>query len=344
MTRRNRDGYIWMVAAGAGAVLIFVGGGFAEEQPAAQPHGNVMEIETQVDYDQIDESGVNKKVIVTPAPVQAPGMNIKPDKPVVKEEEILMINRALRDLIEANEQLRREREELDQQLRAIRGQRAIEQNRMNAMAIERDAYKQQTDQVLALRDRMEKDVNEFRMTVEDRENILRTRIAELESQVAETPGGEEMAGQGGPTGEKAGEKTDVVTADKKRGRALLDEVDKLNLRSDKLKGDEAKVHYNMGNIFFKQGEYRKAATEYQTAVDLAPQDASAHYNLAFVSSEYLYDHQTAIKHYQQYLFLNPKAEDYALVKEKIVEAELYLRNKLSSGLEKDLDEHERRLR
>ena len=50
--------------------------------------------------------------------------------------------------------------------------------------------------------------------------------------------------------------------------------------------------------------------------------------------EFLKDYQTAKEHYQQYLYLNPYAEDEALVKEKIMAAELELKGKLDSHLDK----------
>ncbi len=96
----------------------------------------------------------------------------------------------------------------------------------------------------------------------------------------------------------------------------------------------AKAHYNMGNIYFERGEYQRAVVEYYQAVDLTPNDPDTHYNLAFVSSEYLGDQETALKHYQMYLYLKPNALDKALVKEKILQAKLTMRTKIDSPLDK----------
>ena len=57
----------------------------------------------------------------------------------------------------------------------------------------------------------------------------------------------------------------------------------------------AKAHYNMGNIYFERGEYQRAVVEYYQAVDLTPNDPDTHYNLAFVSGEYLGDQETALE-------------------------------------------------
>jgi len=45
------------------------------------------------------------------------------------------------------------------------------------------------------------------------------------------------------------------------------------------------------------------------------------------------DQETALKHYQWYLYLKPDAPDSASVKEKIVEAKLALRSKIDSPID-----------
>jgi len=95
----------------------------------------------------------------------------------------------------------------------------------------------------------------------------------------------------------------------------------------------SKAHYNMGNIYFQRGEYQRAVVEYYQAVDLTPNDPDTHYNLAFVSGEYLGDQETALKHYQWYLYLKPDAPDASSVKEKIIEAKLAVRSKIDSPID-----------
>jgi tetratricopeptide (TPR) repeat protein len=42
---------------------------------------------------------------------------------------------------------------------------------------------------------------------------------------------------------------------------------------------EAKVHYNMGNTYFKMNEFQKAVTSYQNSLEINPDDMDAKYNL-----------------------------------------------------------------
>src|SRR5204863_9933849 len=76
---------------------------------------------------------------------------------------------------------------------------------------------------------------------------------------------------------------------------LLSRIDAFTEQDQNLRSDAAKAHYNMGNIYFEKGEYEIAAREYYQAVTLMPNDPDAHYNLAFVSGEYLNDQKTALE-------------------------------------------------
>jgi tetratricopeptide (TPR) repeat protein len=109
----------------------------------------------------------------------------------------------------------------------------------------------------------------------------------------------------------------------------------LDIEDQQFKEELSKAHYNMGNIYFERGEYQRAVVEYYQAVDLTPNDADVHYNLAFVSSEFLGDQETALKHYQWYLYLRPNADDANGVKEKVMQAKLHLRSKIDSPLDKN---------
>ena len=116
---------------------------------------------------------------------------------------------------------------------------------------------------------------------------------------------------------------------------MLSKGGDLDPEDQQFKVELAKAHYNMGNIYFERGEYQRAVVEYYQAADLTPNDADTHYNLAFVSGEYLGDQETALKHYQWYLYLRPNAEDTPAVNEKILQAKLHLRSKVDSTLDKD---------
>jgi tetratricopeptide (TPR) repeat protein len=116
---------------------------------------------------------------------------------------------------------------------------------------------------------------------------------------------------------------------------MLSKGGDLDPEDQQFKEELAKAHYNMGNIYYERGEYQRAVVEYYQAVDLTPNDPDTHYNLAFVSGEYLGDPETALKHYQWYLYLRPNAEDSPRVKEKIIQAKMYMRTKIDSPLDKD---------
>lgn len=128
-----------------------------------------------------------------------------------------------------------------------------------------------------------------------------------------------------------------ITQHENKTLDLLSRIDAFNEKDDRLRSDAAKAHYNMGNIYYQKGEYEIAAREYYQAVTLMPNDPDSHYNLAYVSSEELHDFNTAIKHYRMYLYLSPNAKDKNVVNEKIVQAKIAIRGRISSPLEDCLE-------
>jgi tetratricopeptide (TPR) repeat protein len=68
------------------------------------------------------------------------------------------------------------------------------------------------------------------------------------------------------------------------------------------------MHYNMGVFYTKQKEYTRAIAEFEKAVELAPDDAYAHFNLGYIYAEYLIDRPKAVEHFRHYLRLAKKED------------------------------------
>ncbi len=182
-------------------------------------------------------------------------------------------------------------------------------------------------------------------------NVWEQQIVRLQSQAEQlkhdltggllAQGGAVVSSEAAPEISFAGEEqvlADAAFHDRVRSQKVISMLDEMSSEHETMREDEGKVHYNMGNIFFHQGHYGRARDEYRKAVQLVPHDANAHFNLAFVSSEYLGDFKTALTHYQQYLWLNPEAEDLHLVKEKIIAAQMELMGSIDSSLDKEVRE------
>lgn len=98
--------------------------------------------------------------------------------------------------------------------------------------------------------------------------------------------------------------------------------------------ETGKLHYNLGNYYFRNQDYRAAAREYQKAIFYNPEDASANYNLALICDEFLDDNQTAAFRYKRYLELVPNAPDRKKIQEKILD--LQIRDEVvDSGIRKE---------
>jgi len=120
---------------------------------------------------------------------------------------------------------------------------------------------------------------------------------------------------------------------------MLSKVGDLDPEDQQFREELSKAHYNMGNIYYERGEYQRAVVEYYQAVDLTPNDPDIHYNLAFVSGEFLGDQETALKHYQWYAYLKPNAEDISRVNEKMLQAKISLRTKIDSSIDKEANNY-----
>ncbi|MBF0216178.1 MAG: tetratricopeptide repeat protein [Candidatus Omnitrophica bacterium] len=99
-------------------------------------------------------------------------------------------------------------------------------------------------------------------------------------------------------------------------------VTELTKEIEKNRQEAGRFHYNLGNIHFRNGEYEKAAYEYEHAMKLMPDDADVYYNLAVIYDFHLGDGKRAFDLYERHLNINPKSEMSDFVKERISETSL----------------------
>lgn len=101
--------------------------------------------------------------------------------------------------------------------------------------------------------------------------------------------------------------------------------------------ESALLHYNLGCIFFKARDNKRAMEEFMRSLQLNPRNPDAHFNLAIIYDDYLNDNNTAIMHYEKYLELKPDSSDSLRVKEKILQAKLREKSKVNSPVDKPID-------
>jgi|GEM_PF-662776 len=269
----------------------------------------------------------------------------EPSSEVIAEEDVLKINQTLRRVIEQNRRLQDEKDKMEQELGRLRGESRVADKRRKELLEKVSAYEDRVQQAMEVQQTLDETVADIKTKVKTREEALLSQIRELQQQMEknrpEDPKGDTASASVSPLSEEenAGLQTTVLPEVSEIARAQQQGLDVIRLMDNldemrrTMSEDEARIHYNMGNIFFHQGKYSEAAKEYHKALDITPQDANSHFNLALVSGDFLHEYETALNHYQQYLFLNPEAEDAPLVQEKILEAQLYVR----SWDDKDVD-------
>jgi chromosome segregation ATPase len=72
--------------------------------------------------------------------------------------------------------------------------------------------------------------------------------------------------------------------------------------------DTSQMHYNLGVFYTKNKEYDRAVAEFEKVIEIAPDDAYAHFNLGYIYAEYLVNRKKAIDNFRHYLRL-AKSDD-----------------------------------
>ncbi len=197
------------------------------------------------------------------------------------------------------------------------------------MQSERDQFVKEIRYVENLNRKYTKEIEDIKGLLAEKDKDFQKRMKELEDKLSAQ---QDEKSKKAVAQEQASQTSQEL---EKKTNEMLSKVGDADPQDQQFRDELAKAHYNMGNIYFERGEYQRAVVEYYQAVDLTPNDADTHYNLAFVSGEYLGDQETALKHYQWYLYLKPNAKDANLVKEKILQAKLHLRSRIDSPIDKD---------
>ncbi|HBG62546.1 MAG: hypothetical protein A2Y03_08150 [Omnitrophica WOR_2 bacterium GWF2_38_59] len=245
----------------------------------------------------------------------------------IKEKQVVEVNESLKNVIEENQILLDEKNKLE-----------LEVQRLKKENIDHKKTKQELSEDLEKTRSINRQYSKELSTLESKLSGMAGNNEEL----SEKKDGlaQDLRTQSSLAGQEevlllASVKNEDVVDRESKTIDILSKIDAFSEQDERLKLDSARAHYNMGNIYFQKGDYEIAVREYYQAVTLMPDDPDAHYNLAFVSGEYLGDQKTALKHYQMYLYLNPGAKDAAFVREKILEAKLVLKSVVDSPLKQD---------
>ncbi len=220
-------------------------------------------------------------------------------------------------------------ETFKKEIAQLKTEKEADAKRVEEMRQEREEFVKEIRRVENLNAKYTKQNEELRSQMDAQQESVENRIKKMESDTKE-------AAQ--LNKEKTVEPLAVADATppvevEKKAKEVFSKGGDLDPEDQKFKEELARAHYNMGNVYFERGEYRRSVVEYYQAVDLMPYDADAHYNLAFVSGEFLGDQETALKHYQWYLYLKPNAKDKKLVDEKMVAAKLNIRGRVDSKVD-----------
>lgn len=252
-----------------------------------------------------------------------------------QEKQMIRINQSLKNLIGENQKLLADNERIQDEMMKLRGERMIQDNRLTALVTERENLLKRSEDIEQIK-------KEYEIKIEELKNEL--ELKRSTPQYQEALAIRNLLDQADePVAVSAESRSDLIGGSNLATEEIVDddnlalsyqelknEISELLSENETLRKDTIKLHYNLANLFFEQGKYDMAAAGYERVLGLMPQDSATHYNLAFVSENYLNDKKTALKHYLQYLELEPHATDMILVKNKIAELRMQLKIKIDS--------------
>ncbi len=90
--------------------------------------------------------------------------------------------------------------------------------------------------------------------------------------------------------------------------------------------ETAKLHYNLGNFYFRNRDFANAVREYEKALVYEPSDADIHFNAAVVYDDYIGNYDSAKLHYEKFIKLRPEASERKRVQQRMLD--INLRKKL----------------
>lgn len=220
-------------------------------------------------------------------------------------------------------------ETFQKELARLRSEKEADAKRLEDMRREREEFVKEIRRVENLNTKYTQQMEELRVQMELQQKSVEERIRQMELAAKEEA---QLNNEKKPEVAVSDPSEPMVDVER-QAKEVFSKGGDLDPEDQKFKEELARAHYNMGNVYYERGEYRRAVVEYYQAVDLMPYDADARYNLAFVSGEYLGDQETALKHYQWYLYLSPDSKDRKKVEEKIVAAKLNLRGRTDSKVD-----------
>jgi len=88
--------------------------------------------------------------------------------------------------------------------------------------------------------------------------------------------------------------------------------------------DEKNAYFQKAKKHYQEREFKKAVEYYRKALETAPNNAAAHFELGLLYDNELQDYSYAIYHYRRYLELRPDAEKAEYVKQFVDRCQLAL--------------------
>jgi tetratricopeptide (TPR) repeat protein len=199
---------------------------------------------------------------------------------VVKE---VSLQDTVKGLLERNKELQKEKDDLSASVNKLETAQSMYANKIKALTDSLDSLNRQFELKKADAEREKTSLSQEVEALKTDNKALQDKIASIDERLINEDNYKNWQ------------------AAQKELDATKQQYVKISIEKEELAMRRAKMHYNMGNIFFEKGDYDKAAYEYEETLKLLPSDADTHYNLAVIYDYHLKNNPKAEWHYRQYL-------------------------------------------
>ena len=94
-------------------------------------------------------------------------------------------------------------------------------------------------------------------------------------------------------------------------------------QNDTLIRETSEMHYNLGVFFTENRKINRAVKEFERALDFNPNNAKVHYNLGYLYSQELKQHDEAMAHFKKFLEIEPGSKESEEIRNYMLVREAY---------------------
>ena len=234
--------------------------------------------------------------------VVIPGSGSVPDESVMIKESSM--EESYKNALGENDRLKAETRRLNDMLSREQSKGTIYGTRLQNYMAQMEAMKNEYDRLFAQRNREKAAYDEELARMKLEQERIQKESADYRKSVETSPPAKRVR------------ELELLN------KEMADQMHNAMPEQEKLKKENGKLHFNLGNSYYRNADYRNAEHEYERALQNLPSDPDTLFNLAVICDYYVRNPGKAVVYYNRYLKLRPKSKQALLIKKRIAMDEI----------------------